>query len=113
LQIQHIPEPPGFPEWILYTERMPAPAAWECVEWEFEGRAPSEPRLFVDGFEIPVTARMGWDNGFFAEKPPNLYKPAVDFQEIWLGLDMYHPIRDTTELWFDDVAVAPARIGCH
>lgn len=113
LQIQHVPEPPGFPEWVLYVEKGPPNAKWECVEWEFDGRAPSEPRLFVDGEEIPVSRKVGWDNGFFDEKPANLYKPAVDFNEIWLGLDMYHPIKDPTQLWFDDVAVAQSRIGCE
>lgn len=113
LQIQHIPEPPGFPEWVLYVEKGPPNAKWECVEWEFDGRAPSEPRLFVDGEEIPVSSKIGWDNGFFQDKPANLYKPATDFNEFWLGLDMYHPIKDPTQLWFDDVAVAPVRIGCE
>jgi hypothetical protein len=113
VQIQHIPEPPGFPEWVLYNEKVVTGSKWECVEWEMDAVLPSEPKLFVDGVQVVVTERKGWDNDFFTVKPENLYKKADHFKKFWLGLDMYHPIKDKTELWFDDFAVGPKRIGCN
>jgi hypothetical protein len=116
LQIQHIPEPPGYPEWCIFNNKVPPADVWLCLEWEFNGVKDStnnatEPRFFINGEEIPVTSRTLWDNGFQPNKPAGKYLPAQDFIEIWMGLQAWHQWTGFDDFWFDDVAISKTRIG--
>jgi hypothetical protein len=84
-----------------------AVGAWTCVEFGISG---SELRTWVNGSEVV---------GLHADSTPT---PDVDSQ--WLRRGTWRPaltnfrfgwesygIGDDT-LWFDDVALAPSRIGC-
>jgi hypothetical protein len=117
LQIQHIPEPPGYPEWCLFNAKTPEPDAWLCLEMEFNGVADAtsnatEPRLFINGEEITVTSKTLWNNGFLPNKPDGQYLAAQNFIEVWLGFQAWHQWTGFDEFWLDDVAISKTRIGC-
>lgn len=90
------------------AQSVPLPVdRWTCVEFGVTG---SELRTWVDGSEVP---------GLHADTTPT---PDVDSQWLrrgtWrpaladfrLGWESYGNGDDT--LWFDDVVLAPSRIGC-
>ena len=113
---QHIPEPPGYPEWCMYNEITPTPNTWLCLEWEFNGiddgtGNATEPRLFINGEEVQITRKTLWNNGFLPDKPADEYLPVQNFIQIWLGMEMWHSWTGFDEFWFDDVAISKTRIG--
>jgi hypothetical protein len=90
------------------AQSVPLPVdQWTCVEFGITG---SEARTWVDGSEVPglhvdATPTPDIDSQWLRRGP---WRPALtDFR---LGWESYGNGDDT--LWFDDVALAPARIGC-
>ena len=79
---------------------------WVCVEWMHAG-ATNETRFFWDGVEHPslhTTASVhgGNANPFLL---PN-------FTSVWLGWQEYQASTEPFELWIDEIAIDPERIGC-
>lgn len=88
----------------------PAPESWHCVEFRIDGDAGAI-QTWVDGAEVPglhVDADPTPDiDSQWHQKPG--WKPAlVDFK---LGWESY--AGQAMTLWFDDVALAAAPIGCE
>jgi hypothetical protein len=113
---QHIPEPPGYPEWCIYNNITPPSDMWLCLEWQYNGVDDGTgnatiPVLYINGEEVPVTRQTLWNNGFLPDKPAGDYKPVQDFIEIWLGMEMWHDWTGFDEFWFDDVAISKTRVG--
>ena len=113
---QHIPEPPGFPEWCIYNTVTPPASTWLCLELQCNGvddgtGNASIPVLYINGEQVPVSRQTLWDNGFSPNKPQGEYKPVQDFIEIWLGTEMWHSWTGFDEFWLDDVAISKTRIG--
>jgi hypothetical protein len=106
----HPPQPPGTPEWVMRTNTPVVIDDWACVEWDFNGTAAAEPRVFVNGPELVFTEKFVSPTGDGGM--PQIVT-ATDFVVVELGLVMYHLLADRTELWFDDVALGKARIGCQ
>lgn len=88
---------------------QPIPAAWLCVEFEVDG-ATGTLTTWVDGAQIP---------GLVVDGTPT---PDVDAQ--WLRNPNWRPTLvdakfgwesyagQSMDLWFDDIALGPQRIGC-
>jgi hypothetical protein len=90
------------------AQSLPLPVdRWTCVEFGITG---SELRTWVDGNEVAGlhvddTPTHDIDSQWLRRGP---WRPALaDFR---LGWESYGSGDDT--LWFDDIALAPARVGC-
>ena len=84
--------PPGVVMFPLETPK------WQC--WEWHTTADNSLEFFIDGesySKMSVSAADGW--------------PFPIFKKLYLGF-MQFGTTPATELWIDEVAVGPERIGC-
>jgi hypothetical protein len=116
MAVWHPPEPPGFPEWVLHSDKPLVLDAWACLEWAFDGSngdAPeaADPRVWVDGFEL------SWPDTFTFSDPAGAAKPkmekAKNFTFLETGVYLYQGLSQATNWWIDDLAVGARRIGCN
>jgi hypothetical protein len=79
---------------------------WLCLEWMHKG-ATNETRFWWDAVEHPSLATTSTKHGGNAN-------PYVlpNFTAVWLGWNEYQASTQPFELWIDEVAVDPRRIGC-
>lgn len=84
----------------FYNDHLPgvvfAPGAWTCVELMFDPVHP-EVSVSVDGQDVKDLHRTDW--------------PVDTYDALRFGFEKYSG--PTSELWFDDVAVATSPIGCN
>jgi hypothetical protein len=116
MAVWHPPEPPGFPEWVLHSDKPAVLDAWACLEWAFDGAngdAPeaADPRVWVDGYEL------SWPDKFTFSDPAGAAKPkmekAKNFTFLETGVYLYQGLSQATNWWIDDLAVGTRRIGCN
>jgi hypothetical protein len=116
MAVWHPPEPPGFPEWVLHSDKPAVLDAWACLEWAFDGAngdAPeaADPRVWVDGYEL------SWPEKFTFSDPAGAAKPkmekAKNFTFLETGVYLYQGLPQATNWWIDDLAVGARRIGCN
>jgi hypothetical protein len=116
--IWHSPLPPsGLPEWVLRSNTTVAVNGWTCVEWLFDaqntGQAEAaDPRIWQDGQEVTFQPGFEYDLSNTQGLPRPVTPKAVDFVGIEVGLTMYHAIDKVTNIYMDDLAFGPQRIGC-
>jgi hypothetical protein len=92
------------------AQSVPLPVnTWECVEFEIDSAA-GHISTWVNGTSVPGLAEDG--------------VPTPDIDDQWLAKPSWRPrltdlrlgwesyASDTDTLWFDDVALSSARIGC-
>jgi hypothetical protein len=92
------------------AQSVPLPVnTWECVEFEIDSAA-GHISTWVNGTSVPGLAEDGM--------------PTPDIDDQWLAKPSWRPrltdlrlgwesyASDTDTLWFDDVALSSARIGC-
>jgi hypothetical protein len=73
---------------------------WSCVEFYF---GKDELRFWLDGNEVPTLHVTSWRN------QPAPWSPAYD--RVRLG---FHDFQgQAVDVWYDDVALDPQRIGCN
>ena len=73
--------------------------AWQCVEWYYD--EPSQTgTLWIDGSQIPIVPGASHS----AEIPV--------FTSLGVGFANYQDAGTGFEVWFDELAYDPARIGC-
>lgn len=79
---------------------------WICMEWKYAGvPGQNDAQLFWNGVERPdVHAAADLFEGIYA---------MPTFDRLYVGWAIYQPISAPYEVWIDDVAVAPERIGCE
>jgi hypothetical protein len=80
---------------------------WLCLEWLHDGTA-DETRVWWDGVEHPSLHTTLTVHGGIQATPYVL----PTFTNVWLGWAEYQPSTQTYELWVDEVALDPQRIGC-
>jgi hypothetical protein len=79
---------------------------WLCIEWMHKGDT-NETQFWWDGVLHPslsTTASMHGGNS-----NPYLL-PA--FKQVWIGWQEYQTSSEPFELWIDEIAIDPRRIGC-
>ncbi len=79
---------------------------WLCIEWLHKGDT-NETRLYWNAVEHPslhTTATTNGGNG----------NPYIlpDFTSVWLGWQEYQPSTLQFDMWLDEIAIDPSRIGC-
>lgn len=84
------------------------PADWECVEWFFSA-ADQSYRFFADGIEVGSIAVAGGTTDGCGT--PNRSIPE-DLGQLSLGLYTYQAMGEGFVVWFDDLAIGTARLGC-
>ena len=80
--------------------------AWLCLEWMHDGTA-NETRFWWDATEhasLHTTSTMHGGNA-----NPFTLDP---FTAAWVGWQEYQPSTEPFELWVDEIAIDPERIGC-
>jgi hypothetical protein len=84
------------------------PGTWQCVEFHV-GESIGHLEFWLDGQAVPGLSYDGGDvqgvNDQWSRGAPSPMTP-VDFSLGWLGLN------DQRTVWYDDVALGNARIGC-
>jgi hypothetical protein len=68
---------------------------WYCLEFSYDGPG-QEIRVFVDGAEVSALHSTDWGS--------------FDYKIFKLGFEKYHG--DSKTLWYDDLALGTAQLGC-
>ena len=77
---------------------------WNCWEWYFKGDDPNELHFWLDEVEVPdMTVVGGTSQGQWV---------APEFGTMAFGFHHAHDEPTGYDVWIDEVAVDPARIGC-
>jgi hypothetical protein len=83
---------------------------WACLEWHFKG-ATNEMQLWVDGVEDAKAHVVGKGDGCIANGTAGTWF-APTFNSLELGFAVYGASTAGFSVWFDDVALGKARVGC-
>lgn len=107
-------EPEGSGDWTNADDdpkgaaKPVAEKQWSCIEWMGDYMT-DETKFFLDGVEHPsLSTTLTTKHGGNPDKP--FYLP--EFNAIWFGWAEYQPTTQQFELWFDEIAIDPERIGC-
>jgi hypothetical protein len=93
---------PTFTEFGPDSPTMVVPQTWICLELMQGGDATTtHRRVWVNGTELPEQV-----SDYSGRKPPQ-------FSLMSIGVLQYHPTPILTDVWFDDIRVSSARIGCN
>jgi hypothetical protein len=84
---------------------------WVCVEWEFDS-AKNEMHMWFDSTLLADADVIG--KGTRCVNNADLTKPWTGpaFSNLTLGWQQYQASSGALELWMDDLAIGPQRIGC-
>lgn len=96
-------------DWTNWKRTSPTKSgAWSCMEFQLDN-ATSTIRVWIDGVErteLAVSRTMHGGNAV------DLVFPAIN--QAWFGWWLYQPspTPGTYDVWLDDLALAPTRLGC-
>jgi hypothetical protein len=79
------------------TKMLPPFDRWFCLEYELDAAA-GDVRAYLDDVEITALRHDGW--------------PATAAASLMFGVDRYGSFPVAEDIWFDDLVVDGARIGC-
>jgi hypothetical protein len=83
---------------------------WHCMEWQFDG--PNQTmKLWINGTAIDAVTVIDQGQGCIAHDLGDRWV-APQFDTIRLGWEHYQDIDYDVELYVDDVALGPTRLGC-
>ena len=100
--------PEQSPAGVAQSRPLPT-GAWQCVEFQVDG-AQGHIRTWLDGAEVPGLVVDGVPTNDIDRQWLNRTNWRPTLGDLRLGWESYGEGADT--LWFDDVAVGNARIGC-
>jgi hypothetical protein len=86
--------------WLLMASdqpRNPAPSSWRLAEYELDSAA-GNVKAYLNDTEITALSHNGW--------------PASNIDTLMFGVDRYGSFPVAEDIWFDDLVVDSARIGC-
>ncbi len=89
------------------TPRAVPTNEWECLEWLHDG-ANNETRFYWDDVEHPSLHTTLTMHGGIQTTPFVL----PDFANVFIGYQEYQTTTEPFELWVDEIAIDPQRIGC-
>jgi hypothetical protein len=92
------------------TSTLPT-GRWVCVEWQFDGVEPGM-HLWFDGTEVSDAAVSKTGTQCATGAAPGGVWRAPTFANLSLGFAQYQVWSNPTEMWLDNVALGPERIGC-
>ncbi len=72
----------------------------------------NETRFYWDDVEHPSLYTSATVHGTGDGQTPGAEYLLPDFNAVWVGFQVYQGGGEDYELWIDEVAVDPARIGC-
>jgi hypothetical protein len=79
------------------TKMLPPFDEWFCLEYQLDSAAGSV-RAYLNDVEITALRHDGW--------------PAANIDTLMFGVDRFGTFAVAEDLWFDDLVVDGARIGC-
>jgi hypothetical protein len=79
------------------TKMLPPFDVWFCLEYELDS-ASGTVKAYLEDTEITALRHSGW--------------PAANIDTLMFGADRYGNFPEAEELWFDDLVVDSAHIGC-
>jgi hypothetical protein len=79
------------------TKMLPPFDEWFCLEYELDS-AGGNVKAYLNDVEITALRHSGW--------------PASNIDTLMFGVDRYGSFPVAEDIWFDDLAVDSARIGC-
>jgi len=79
------------------TKMLPPFDQWFCLEYELDAAA-GNVRAYLNDVEITALRHDGW--------------PATNVDTLMFGVDRFGSFPVAEDLWFDDLVVDAARIGC-
>ncbi len=79
------------------TKMLPPFDQWFCLEYELDSAA-GNVKAYLDDIEITALRHDGW--------------PASNIDTLMFGVDRYGSFPVAEDIWFDDLVVDGARIGC-
>jgi hypothetical protein len=79
------------------TKMLPPFDTWFCLEYELDSAA-GNVKAYLNDSEITDLRHSGW--------------PAASIDQLMFGVDRYGSFPVAEDIWFDDVAVDSAKIGC-
>jgi hypothetical protein len=98
---------PSVGEWTRASTDVIDGGHFVCVEYELDGAA-NEVRTWLDGIAHPeMTANASNVTNGTGYVP---FVPVIDSFEF--GLTRYQTSTTPLEIWMDDIAIGPSRIGC-
>jgi hypothetical protein len=79
------------------TKMLPPFDEWFCLEYELDSAA-GNVKAYLNNEEIMALRHNGW--------------PAANIDSLMFGVDRYGSFPVAEDIWFDDLVVNDARIGC-
>jgi hypothetical protein len=79
------------------TQMLPPFDQWFCLEYELNSAA-GNVKAYLNDVEIPALRHNGW--------------PASNIDTLMFGVDRYGSFSVAEDIWFDELVVDSARIGC-
>jgi hypothetical protein len=79
------------------TKMLPPFDEWFCLEYELDS-ANGNVKAYLNDVEITALQHEGW--------------PAMDIETLMFGVDRYGDFPVDEDIWFDDLVVDSAHIGC-
>ncbi|MGZ5966863.1 MAG: hypothetical protein ACXWP4_04270 [Polyangiales bacterium] len=105
-------DPMGTGDWTT-SDNDPAGMAkavptgeWLCIEWQHDGEH-NETHFYWDAIEHTSMATTETKHG--GNMNPYILPT---FDNVWVGWSEYQASTETFEMWVDEIAIDPERIGC-
>lgn len=105
--------PAGVPERAMNSDQQIPRKVWSCVEFLFDGAQKAEAQIWSNGELVKYTQKAGY--------PP--IEAVAQFKRVTIGFMAYHgtSLKDyegdaapsATQMYIDDIALGPERIGCN
>ncbi|MFC6016695.1 hypothetical protein ACFP2T_10830 [Plantactinospora solaniradicis] len=96
-------------DWTNWRESAPTVEdRWQCFEWRWDA-SDNRIAVWIDGVAQPDLTVTTTEHG---GNPVDFVLPRADTVKIGWQLYQGGPTPDHFDLWLDDIALAPNRIGC-
>ncbi|MEN3608515.1 hypothetical protein AAH979_03130 [Plantactinospora sp. ZYX-F-223] len=96
-------------DWTNWRESAPTVEdRWQCFEWQWDA-TDNRVAVWIDGVAQPEMTVSTTEHG---GNPVDFVLPRADTVKIGWQLYQGGPTPDHFDLWIDDIALAPHRVGC-
>ncbi|MFY1692672.1 hypothetical protein [Plantactinospora sp. WMMB782] len=96
-------------DWTNWRESAPTVEdRWQCFEWQWDA-SDNRIAVWIDGVAQPEMTTSTTEHG---GNPVDFVLPRADTVKIGWQLYQGNPTPDHFDVWLDDIALAPHRVGC-